>query len=209
MNGQASAKKVGRPKKKPDYDKQKVNKELIEKAVKLFEEPYDDRVPRSDAAPTLFSVAKEMSTTTIRARKMLVTAGVYTTEASRRVQGLAEAGCDITEIMKRTQLGKSSVYSYLPYGKGLYNLDDPTLCAEQNRQFRARNLAVEELKQHLNDSEAEMYLWKAIKVFEGYPFETCRGIPMRYEVYEDALHFNWKDKRFSKACVMATFHRAR
>lgn len=111
--------------------------------------------------------------------------------------------------MRRTQLGKGSVYSYQPYSKGIYGLDDPTLCAEQNRLYRARNQAVEELKAHLDCCEAEEYLWKAIRIFENYPFKTCRGIPMRYTVCGNELHFDWKQKVLTKECVMTGFHRAR
>ena len=69
--------KCGRPKKKPDYDRDKEIEAFQAKAVELFGEPYDDRIERSEDAPSIRDVARAMDTTPLRVRKMLVTAGVY------------------------------------------------------------------------------------------------------------------------------------
>ena len=69
--------KRGRPKKKPDYDRDKEIEAFQAKAVELFGEPYDDRIERSEDAPSIRDVARAMDTTPLRVRKMLVTAGVY------------------------------------------------------------------------------------------------------------------------------------
>lgn len=58
---------------------------------------------------------------------MLITAGVYSTRLSRKVQSLYEDGCSIQQIMNETGLKKSSVHGYLPYIKGNYNLPEVTL----------------------------------------------------------------------------------
>ena len=68
--------KRGRPKKKPDYDRDKEIEAFQARAVELFGEPYDDRIGRSEDAPSIRDVAKAMDTTPLRVRKMLVTAGV-------------------------------------------------------------------------------------------------------------------------------------
>lgn len=80
--------KRGRPKKKPDYDRDKEIEAFQAKAVELFGEPYDDRIERSEDAPSIRDVAAAMDTTPLRVRKMLVTAGVYSTRLSREVQTL-------------------------------------------------------------------------------------------------------------------------
>ena len=84
--------KRGRPKKKPDYDRDKEIEAFQARAVELFGEPYDDRIERSKDAPSIRDVAAAMDTTPLRVRKMLVTAGVYSTRLSREVQKLYEEG---------------------------------------------------------------------------------------------------------------------
>lgn len=53
----------GRPKRKPDYDKDQHVQGLIQQAVELFRYPYDDREKRPADAPTIAYVAGEMHTT--------------------------------------------------------------------------------------------------------------------------------------------------
>ena len=109
--------KRGRPKKKPDYDREKEIDALQQKVIDLFGEPYDDRVERSETVPSIREIAKSLDVTPITVRKMLITAGYYSTKLSREVQKLYEDGRDIQEIMDQTGLKRSSVHSYLPYVK--------------------------------------------------------------------------------------------
>lgn len=80
---------MGRNKKKITNPDESMH-QLMERAVSLFEEPYDDRDGREDDLPSVRSVAEEMDTTILRVRKLLITADFYSTEMSRRVQELAE-----------------------------------------------------------------------------------------------------------------------
>ena len=52
--------KRGRPKKKPDYDREKEIEALQQKVIDLFGEPFDDRVERSEAAPSIREIAKAL-----------------------------------------------------------------------------------------------------------------------------------------------------
>lgn len=201
--------KRGRPKKKPDYDKNSKIQEQLEIAVSLFSEPYDDRVERSKDAPTLVSVAEAMNTTPIRVKKMLITAGYYSTENSRKVQNLHNAGLTIQEIIDSTGLKEASVYCYLPYSRGVYNLDDPTLCAEQFRLVRKRKVACATLKKNIDAPDVEEYLWLTIEAFENYLFQTAKGLPLRYSLKGGELYFTRKKKSVTKATVIEAFHRAR
>ncbi len=58
--------KRGRPKKKPDYDREKEIEAFQSRAVELFGEPYDDRIERSEDAPSIRDVANAMNTTPLR-----------------------------------------------------------------------------------------------------------------------------------------------
>lgn len=201
--------KRGRPKKKPDYDKDSKIQEQLEMAVSLFSEPLDDRKKRSENAPTIASVAQVMNTTPIRVKKMLITAGYYSTAISREVQKLHNEGRTMQEIMKETGLKEASIYCYLPYSKGVYNLNDPTLYAEQGRRFRTRKRACANLKKHIDAPDAEEYLWKTIIAFENYLFQTASGLPMRYTLKGGELFFTRKEKSVTKSTVIEAFHRAR
>ena len=59
---------------------------------------------------------------------------------------MRKQGMNIPEIMKATGLSKSSVHSYLPYTKMIYNVDELSLYAERCRMYRKRRQAVEQLQ---------------------------------------------------------------
>lgn len=96
---------------------------------------------------------------------MLITAGVYSTRLSRKVQSLYEDGCSIQQIMDETGLKKSSVHGYLPYIKGNYNLPEVTLDAEYSRVYRKRISVCERLRREIDSPDAEEYLWDAIVAY--------------------------------------------
>ena len=59
--------------------------------------------------------AAEFGMTALKARKLLITAGVYSTALSRQVTELHDGGVEISRIMKITGLSRASIHSYLPY----------------------------------------------------------------------------------------------
>ena len=201
--------KRGRPPKKPDYDRDEELNALVTTAAELFAEPYDDRVERSADAPSIRDVASAMDTTILTARKILITAGYYSTELSRKVQTLHEQGCDVQQIMDQTGLKRASVHSYLPYTKGKYNLPDSTLNAERRRTFRTRKAACEKLLQEMDSTDAEKYLWAAIEAFEGYPFSTEKGLSFKYSLKGGEIFFSRKEKSVTRATVLKAFNQAR
>lgn len=200
--------KRGRPKKKPDYDRDKEIEAFQAKAVELFGEPYDDRIGRSEDAPSIRDVANAMDTTPLRVRKMLVTAGVYSTKLSRKVQSLYEDGRSIQQIMDETGLKKSSVHGYLPYIRGNYNLPEATLDAEYSRVYRKKISVCERLRQEIDSPDVEEYLWDAIVAYVDYSFITEKGLSLKYTVQGGEIFFNRKKKSVTRATVMKAFHRA-
>ncbi len=179
----------GRPKNKPGYDRESQIQMLINTATELAVEPFDESIERDENLPTLTEIADQMETTLLRIRKLLITAEYYSSETAREVQRLKSGGRSINEIMIITGLGKASVYSYLPYNKGAYNLQDPTLYSEQGKRYRTRKAAVKELADHMNTPDELDYLWKCVVAFSDYPFATSgRGkdrtgsVKFRYEV---------------------------
>ncbi len=209
MSEEIQKAKRGRPRKKPDYDRAEQINNLLEKAVDLFGEPFDDRKERSKDAPSIRDVANSMDTTSLKIRKILITTGHYSTELSRKVQRLYEAGYSIQNIMKQTGLKRASVHAYLPYSRGSYNLSEPTLHAEHAKNFRKRKKVCERLCRKLNSPDVEEYLWDAIVAFADYPFKTETGLSMKYTVEGGEIFFNRKEKSVTRATVMRAFKQAR
>ena len=205
---------MGRNKKKHTNPVESMH-QLMEHVVSLFEEPYDDRDGREDKLPSVRAVADEMDTTILRVRKLLITADFYSTEMSRRVQELVEQGYSIEKIMEETELGRASVYSYLPYHGLAFNLDQTTVNADRLKLFRRRKNATEELIRHLNMADVEDYLWKAIVMFENYPFSTMKGLKFSYEVKRGRsglptgeIAIDRKEKTITRATINLAFHKA-
>lgn len=140
---------------------------------------------------------------------MLITAGVYSTRLSRKVQSLYEDGCLIQQIMDETGLKKSSVHGYLPYIKGNYNLLEVTLDAEYSRVYRKRISVCERLRREIDSPDAEEYLWDAIVAYVDYSFITEKGLSLKYTVQGGEIFFNRKKKSVTRATVMKAFHRVR
>lgn len=144
--------------KEKDFGPTLAMEQLLKKAVELFQEPYDDRDERETSLPSLRTVADELNTTILRTRKLLITAEYYSTETSRLVQSLTNAGMGIEEIMETTGLKRASINSYLPYKNLAFNLDQTTVNADRHRVFRRRVKAVEELKTHAGIPDESIYL---------------------------------------------------
>ena len=91
--------------------------------------------------------------------------------------------------MKETGLSRSSVHSYLPYTKVIYNAEELSLYARRCRTYRKRKQAVKKLQSCMGESIEilEEILWNTIKVFSGYFFETSEGKRFCYSVSGDEI----------------------
>lgn len=103
---------MSRPKKKPNYNPDQVMQEFMAAVADAFGS-YDDR--EDTTFPGLNAVAAKFGITALKARKLLITAGLYSTALSRQVAELYDDGMEISQIMKITGLSRASVHSYLPY----------------------------------------------------------------------------------------------
>ena len=136
----------GRRKSKPEYDAEKILKELMDSAVVLY-----------DAGMSLQAIADELGLNPIKVRKLLITAGVdmaekvqVTFDDFRKTQDHKAA---VLSTANALGLSRSSVTSYLPYKKGVYfpgtaPADKISVGAERQRRYRAmkrwRNAPTEE-----------------------------------------------------------------
>lgn len=179
---------MGRPKKHTipycgDREQmEKVFQEYLDCVVDCFGAPYDDREATAENA-SLRSVCEEFGISIPKARKLLITAGVYSTEASRRVAELSAAGCSLEEIMAQTDLSRSSVSSYLPYRKAPYNMTESSRHAADSRKYRERKKAVQRLQEQIHAGcDVEDALWQAVIAYRDYPFRTSSGLSFSYTV---------------------------
>ena len=158
---------AGRPKKKPTY-----NSELqFEKFLQKLREAYEE-------SDSLRMLAAELNISLLKLRKLLITAGIFTSDICTQVNELHQAGKNIPEIMELTGLSRASVHSYLPYTKGIYNAEEISLNAERCQIYRVR----QEYVQILQKVPSKENLWKAIISFQEYPFKTATGLPFHYKL---------------------------
>ena len=188
----------GRPKKRPDYDWEQEYKLFVEQVVEKYAFPYDDRRDRPADAPSINYVAQEMGLSRYKVRKILVTAGFYSTAESREIQRLRDRGYTLEEISSRTGLTPNTINSLLPYGRGTYNLDNPSLNAESCKKYRRRNEARERLSSQVDSEDILDILWEAFDAFEQYPFRMKNGRRIRYSIIGrrlciDGVVYPWLD----------------
>lgn len=165
----------GRKKQKPEYDAGENLKEQMESAVALYEEDC-----------SLRAIADVLTLNPIKVRKLLITAGIYQSEAAEKVQDTFEEYRETQnykEAIRSTanilNLSKASVTSYLPYQKGVYfpstaEKEKISVGAERQRRYRAiRKLRSEPTEEHL---------WETVLLYSGVRFTTYSGLSFTYEI---------------------------
>lgn len=195
--------------------------EYLSCVADCFGKSYDDREYGENevkcGVTSLRSVCEEFNISIPKARKLLITAGVYSTGQSRWVAELAAEGKSVAEMMTLTGLSRSSVSSYLPYQKFFYNMEEISRHAEDSRKYRERKKAVEELHEKIIKGEdADTALWQCVIAYQNYPFHTSSGLPFSYTVkckrngeYSGELIVSRKEgsKTLTRSSVMLAFHR--
>lgn len=165
----------GRPKKKPNVDTAKEVEAMVKEACERMKELFDDRKVRDASLPSMNDIAREMDITIIKLKRLLITGGYYSSDTSRAVQERVEGGMTMEQICEELNIRPASYYANIPYSKGAYNLNEPSLCADQNVRYRKRKAAIQQLQTSLSSGTMEdqkLSLWKAICLFQDYPFTT-------------------------------------
>lgn len=199
---------MSRPKKKPNYNPDQVMQEFMAAVADAFGS-YDDREDKT--FPGLNIVAAEFGITALKARKLLITAGVYSTALSRQVAELHASGVEISRIMKLTGLSRASVHSYLPYTKIPYKLDELSANAERIRLYRERKQKCEEFRVKLLTiaaNEQEDTLWSMLLYLQGCVFLTAKGLKFTYKIKGGEMFVNRKSKSITQATVFMAFRKA-
>lgn len=157
----------GRPKKKPEYNQEQ-----------LFDSFLQELSEASDESDSLRNLATELDISFLKLRKLLITAGIFSSDICIEINELHEQGKNVLEIMEITGLSRASVHSYLPYSKGIYNATELSVNAERCRVYRNRQEQIRKLKEHPSEDN----LWQAIIAFQEYLFRTATGLPFRYKI---------------------------
>lgn len=117
---------MSRPLKKPGFDAEQIQKDLIAAVTDSYNSPDDEQEYKP-----LAMVADEFNITPLKVRKLLITGGTYKTSISAEVSKLYASGKTVAEIQALLKLSRASVQSYLPYLKGVYNAAELSTDAER------------------------------------------------------------------------------
>ena len=197
-----------RPKKKLDYDAAQIMKDFMDTVAEAFG-TYDDRTDSRDPGPN--AVAAEFGITALKARKLLITAGVYSTALSRQIAKLQSKKMKLEQIMSTTGLGRASVHSYLPYSKIPYNLEELSVNAERIRMYRERKQKCAEFSAKLStltEREREEALWNILADLQGCVFLTAKGLKFTYKMKGGEIFVSRKSKSITQATVFMAFRKA-
>ncbi len=187
-------------KRKPNYDGDITMQELLTEVCDFYGSPVDDRKPADPDHVSLHDVADRFQITVMKARKLLITANLYTTATSRRVQQLNSEGKTVKEIQEITGLGRASINSYLSYDHIIYNLPDISIQAERQKQYRVRKR-----NESRSDAEREEKLWQELIYLEGCLFTTSKGLDFTYKIRGGEMFVDRKEKSITKATVMKAY----
>lgn len=177
--------------------------ELMSAVTYAYLNPTEDTA-EEDGHAQLKLLAEDFGMTPIKVRKMLITSGVYQTATSIKVNKLYASGKSIREIQAATGLSPASISGYLPYCKTVYNLEESTRVAERLRKFRKRRKAAEQIKEAIKNGtlkDMNEAMWDALIAFEGYSFQTAKGLRYTYTVKGNELFFLRKEKSVTRASV--------
>ena len=173
---------MGRPRKKPEYNKDILQDDFMNMVADAYLHPAKG-TQDEDGHMYLNLLAQEFGMTPIKIRKILVTAGVYETPTSLKVNELYESGKSVAEICKIMNLSVASVNGYLPYKKAIYKMKERTLLAERLVRYRRRKEAVDKLKYSMANEDEEQkkaQFKEALEAFAGYRFQTEQGVRFDY-----------------------------
>lgn len=201
---------MGRHKKKPDCIARRTSANVFVQVISCFMSEYDDRNPDSPFHINLRYVADKCGISILKARKILITAGKYSTEKSRTIQRLSDEGKSITDIMTVMHLSKASVYSYLPYKRPLYNGVERSVVADRINHYRERKrqcLRFNNIHLSLSDDIVEDELWNLFISHEGCIFYTEKGNRFRFKIINEKIYINSDKSAIMKSTVIALYHK--
>lgn len=90
----------------------------------------------SEQGVSLKQIGRQLGISEQKVRKILITAGAWSSDTSKKISSLVESGKSLDEIQAVTGLTRNAVLSYLPYERGMQNAEYPTINALRIRKCR-------------------------------------------------------------------------
>ena len=97
-----------------------IQESLVRDVCEAYGRPYTEGDRRK---PSMRNVAEQFGISPMKVKKILVTGGLFQTEASDEIQRLFACGLSIKEIAKLKNTSVANVNTYLPYERVVYNLN--------------------------------------------------------------------------------------
>ena len=210
---------MARPRKKPNYDPEKLMNELLDIVV----EEYKKTLKTVEHKGEIKTISEELEIAPHKVRKLLITAGLrddkeyYNSPSCNQVLSLHKKGKTVSEIMSLTGLNRTSVCCYLPYSKGLYNAKELSVVAERVRKYRKRREICEGFSNKvafMQQNEAEEYLWNTLHFLEGCIFRVALecdkdSSTFSYRIKGGEMFVGKMTESINKITVMKAFKEAR
>lgn len=81
-------------------------------------------------------IARRLKISEQKTRKILITAGAWSSPLSLKIAKMMEGGKSIDEIAESLGITRNAVLSYTPYDRGMHNAEYPTINALRIRKCR-------------------------------------------------------------------------
>ena len=171
---------MGRQKRYPDAEKS-INT-FYASVSEAYNHPGANEKSRDGRKPQAL-LAEEFGISRLKVRKILITTGDVAYPETKRIQELLARGMKKQDVCEHLNMSISTLNSFLPYEKGVYNLADVSIYSESSRIYRERRAVVLALQ----SNPSPYKLWRCVCLFTGYPFVTSgpgdqAGVRFRYEV---------------------------
>ena len=138
--------------------------------------------------PSIRETALRFGISAPKARKLLITGGVYSSAKADQIRHLYNKGMNTDEIALAMNMTSACVSSYLPYSKTIYGMNEKSVNADRAKRYRIRKAALDDLRYSITAFEADAQdnhawkaaLWKCIIAYQNVTFSTVgqgkRGI---------------------------------
>ena len=87
---------------------------------------------------SVLHAAREAGVSTVKARKILITAGLWESETSIKIGNLLRQGMGTEQIAEELSVSVKNVQAYMPYGKGIYQEGQRSFEAIRADKYRRR-----------------------------------------------------------------------
>lgn len=82
--------------------------------------------------------AENVGTTLVRAQRILITEGLWSSETSKKIGALHNKGLSVREIAEKLIISEKTVQAYLPYSRGVYGGNDRSYDSKKSENYRNR-----------------------------------------------------------------------